>query len=61
MLEMKKTNIKFGMLIWPALLVALLSLLWLAQELSLLQCDISLGPFVAIAAALALLINEYRR
>ncbi|PIT85053.1 hypothetical protein COU37_00870 [Candidatus Micrarchaeota archaeon CG10_big_fil_rev_8_21_14_0_10_45_29] len=48
-------------LIWPALLVGLLSLLWLAQELEVIKSDIPAGPLALFCAALALLIYEFRK
>jgi len=48
-------------LLWPAFLVGLLSLVWLAQELSIIESDIPAGPLALFCAALALLIYEMKK
>lgn len=47
-------------LVWPSLLVALLALVWMAHDAGYIQCPFNPGPFAVLAAALALLINEYK-
>lgn len=48
-------------LLWPPMLVALLSLLWLINDLGYLKTDIPVGPLALFCAALALLIYELRK
>ena len=46
-------------MLWPALLVGLFGLLWLAQEIKWLQTDLPLGPVAIIITALALVRYAY--
>ena len=57
---MAKKSASKKRLVWPSLIVALLALIWLAAEMGYTESPFSLGPFAVLAAALALLINEYR-
>ncbi|MFA5108413.1 MAG: hypothetical protein WC492_02690 [Candidatus Micrarchaeia archaeon] len=56
---MKDNKIK-RKLLWPAVIVALLSLLWLAAEMKWINSDLPLGPFALLAVSLALIIYELR-
>lgn len=56
---MAKTTHRKKRLVWPALLVAILALVWLAQDMKLVQLAFSAGPLAVLAAALAMLIYEY--
>jgi len=47
-------------LIWPSILVGILALVWIAYDMKYISCPFNPGPFAVLAAALALMINEYR-
>ncbi len=46
-------------LLWPALLVGLFGLLWLAQEIKWLPSSLPLGPVCVLVTALALVRYAY--
>jgi hypothetical protein len=46
-------------LLWPALLVGLTGLLWLASDLKWVPIDLPLGPLSVLIIALALILYAY--
>jgi len=57
---MQKQSLKNKVLIWPAVIVCLISLVWLAAQTNILNTTLPIGPIGLFAAALALLIYEYK-
>ncbi len=69
MVEIQKTStcvVKTGLkknnkrLIWPALVVGLFSIIWMASDFGYVQLSFNIGPLAILAVAIVLLINEYR-
>jgi len=53
-------QLKNKKLIWPAVVIGLISLVWLVAQLKLLNTDIPIGPIGLAAVALTFLIYEYK-
>jgi hypothetical protein len=69
MVETQKTGtcvVKTGVsknnkrLVWPAFVVGLFSIIWMASDFGYVQLSFNVGPFAIFAVAIVLLINEYR-
>jgi len=48
-------------LLWPALLVGLVGLLWLAAEVKWVPIDLPLGPLSVLVISLALMLYAYEK
>jgi len=46
-------------MLWPALLVGLVGLIWLASDTGWVKIDLPLGPFSVLIIALALTLYAY--
>ena len=61
MVATQKSQVVGKRLIWPAIVIATLAIIWMAEDMKFIHMGINVGPIAVLAVAVVLLINEYRQ